>query len=174
MRDVGLLANRTVVGGYLAVHGSQKLFGSFGGPGLNATAAGFERLGMRPAQVMAALASVGELGGGVLTATGLADPLGPLAIAGAMSVATAVHRKQGPLAQRGGFELPLTNLALAIGLMSSGPGRLALGPPLPRSMTQVSVLAAVGITAVSLAQVLRAKPPTAARTTEESAAAGTR
>jgi hypothetical protein len=41
-------------------------------------------------------------------------------------------------------------------------------------MTRVSVLAAVGITAVSLAQVLRAKPPTAARTTEESAAAGTR
>ena len=141
MRDVGLLATRTVVGGYLAVHGSQKLFGSFGGPGLKATAAGFERLGMRPARVMAALASVGELGGGVLTATGLADPLGPLAIAGAMSVATAVHRKQGPLAQRGGFELPLTNLALAIGLMSSGPGHLALGPPLPRSMTSTPTTA---------------------------------
>jgi hypothetical protein len=47
--------------------------------------------------------------------TGIADPLGPLAVAGAMAGATAVHRKQGPLSQNGGFELPLTNLALAVG-----------------------------------------------------------
>jgi putative oxidoreductase len=171
MRDVGLLATRTVVGGYLAVHGSQKLFGSFGGPGLGATAAGFEALGMRPGRAMAVLAGVGELGGGVLTATGLADPLGPLAIAGAMSVATAVHRKQGPLAQRRGFELPLTNLALAVGMMSAGPGRLVLGPRLPRSLARLAFLGAVGITAVSLSQVLRPKPSTAPTTAEESAAA---
>ena len=83
-----------------------------------------------------------------------------------------MHRKQGPLAQRRGFELPLTNLALAIGLMSSGPGRLVLGPRLPKSLTRVSILGAVGITAVSLSQVLRAKPSTAAKTAEESAAVG--
>jgi len=101
-------------------------------------------MGMRPAKAMATLASARELGGGVLTATGLAYPLGPLAIAGAMSVATAVHRKPGPMSQKRGFELPLTNLALAIGLMSSEPGRLVLGPRLPKPLTRIAVLAAVG------------------------------
>jgi putative oxidoreductase len=169
MRNVGLLTARTVLGGYLAVHGAQKLFGSFGGPGLDATAAGFEAMGMRPAKAMATLASASELGGGVLTATGVAYPLGPLAIAGAMTVAAAVHRKQGPLAQKRGFELPLTNLALAIGLMSSGPGRLVLGPRLPKWLTRISVLGAVGIAAVSLWQLLRAKPPAPAEPAEETA-----
>ncbi|MGD0833761.1 MAG: DoxX family membrane protein [Candidatus Dormibacteria bacterium] len=46
---------------------------------------------------MAVLAGASELAGGVLTATGIADPLGPVAIAGAMSVATAVHRRQGSM-----------------------------------------------------------------------------
>ncbi|MGD0372947.1 MAG: DoxX family protein [Candidatus Dormibacteria bacterium] len=167
MRNVGLLATRTVLGGYLAVHGAQKLFGSFGGPGLDATAAGFEAMGMRPAKAMATLASASELGGGVLTATGLAYPLGPLAIAGAMSVATAVHRKQGPMSQKRGFELPLTNLAVAIGLMSSGPGRLVLGPRLPKSLTRIAVLGAVGMAAVSLSQLLRAKPPAPAEAAKD-------
>src|ERR1039458_4081680 len=167
MRNVGLLAARTVLGGYLAVHGAQKLFGSFGGPGLDATAAGFEAMGMRPAKAMATLASASELGGGVLTATGLAYPLGPLAIAGAMTVATAVHRKQGLMSQKRGFELPLTNLALAIGLMSSGPGRLVLGPRLPKSLTRIAVLAAVGMAAVSLSQLLGAKPPASAEAAED-------
>jgi putative oxidoreductase len=169
MRNVGLLAARTVLGGYLAVHGAQKLFGSFEGPGLDATAAGFEAMGIQPAKAMATLASATELGGGVLTATGLAYPLGPLAIAGAMAVATAVHRKQGPMSQKRGFELPLTNLALAIGLMSSGPGRLVLGPRVPKSLTRIAVLAAVGMTAVSLSQLLGAKPPTPAEAAEDTA-----
>ena len=159
MRNIGLLATRSIFGGYLAVHGAQKLFGAFGGPGLDATASGFEAMGMRPGKAMAALAGASELGGGVLTATGVADPLGPLAIAGTMVVASAVHRKQGPLAQNGGFELPLTNLAVAIGLLSSGPGRLRLGRRLPRSMTRISVLGGIALAAGSLAKLLSAAPP---------------
>jgi putative oxidoreductase len=117
MRNFGLLATRSVLGGYLAVHGAQKLFGAFGGHGLDATAAGFESMGLRPVKAGATLAGVSELGGGILTVTGIADPLGPLALSGAMAVAAAVHRKQGPLSQNGGFELPLTNLALAVGIL---------------------------------------------------------
>jgi len=94
----------------------------------------------------------------VLTATGMADPLGPLAIAGTMVVASAVHRKQGPLAQKGGFELPLTNLALAVGLLSTGAGRWRLGPRLPRGLTVVSSLVGTGMAAFSVSQLLRAKP----------------
>jgi putative oxidoreductase len=159
MRDIGLLTTRSVLGGYLAVHGAQKLFGSFGGPGLDATATGFEALGMRPAKAMALIAGVGELGGGVLTVTGVAAPLGPLAIAGAMVVAVSVHRKQGPMAQKRGFELPLTNLALAIGLISSGSGRWVLGPRLPRSLARIAAVAGTAVAAGSVVQLLRAKPP---------------
>src|SRR5271154_1944289 len=92
-RDLALLVERLVLGGYLAAHGAQKLFGSFGGPGLDATAAGFERLGLSPGREMAILAGASERGGGLLTATGVAEPLGPIMVAGAMTVATAVHRK---------------------------------------------------------------------------------
>jgi putative oxidoreductase len=168
MRNVGLLATRAVLGGYLAVHGAQKLFGSFGGPGLDATVEGFEKMGMRPARPLAVLAGASELGGGVLTATGIADPLGPLAIVGAMSVATAVHRKQGPLAQKAGFELPLTNLALAVGLMSTGPGRLVLGPRLPKSLARLSFVAGATIAGFSLSQLLRATPVAPAKPAEDS------
>jgi putative oxidoreductase len=173
VRHIGLLVSRTVLGGYLAVHGSQKLFGSFGGSGLDAVGAGFHAMGLRPGKVMAAVAGASELGGGVLTATGIADPLGPLAIAGTMVVAAAVHRKQGPMAQKGGFELPLTNLALAVGLLSSGPGRWRLGPRLSKPLTRISTVAGLAMAAAALSQLLRAKPPAPAAVVpdaEESAA----
>ena len=177
MRNVGLLATRAVLGGYLSVHGAQKLLGAFDGPGLDATGAGFDALGMRPGKAMATLAGASELGGGILTVTGIADPLGPLAIAGAMVVATAVHRTQGPMSQKGGFELPLTNLAVAIALISSGSGRLRLGPRLSKSLTGITVLAGAALTAGSVAQLLRAEPPSQAAmeaTAEATAEAGDR
>ena len=83
---------------------------------------------------MAAAAGITELGGGVLTAAGIADPAGPLAIMGAMTVAATTHRAKGPLNSRGGFELPLTNLAAAATLAVVGPGKFRLGPPLPRPL----------------------------------------
>ena len=113
---------------------------------------------MRPGKAMALAAGASEFGGGVLTVTGVAAPLGPLAIAGAMVVATAVHRKQGPMAQKKGFELPLTNLALAVGLISSGSGRWVLGPRLPKSMARLAAVAGTAVAAGSLVQLLRAKP----------------
>jgi putative oxidoreductase len=158
MRNVGLLISRLIFGSYLAVHGAQKLFGSFSGPGLEATGAGFESLGMRPGKVMAAIAGASELGGGVLTAAGIADPLGPLAIAGTMVVASTVHRKQGPLSTNGGFELPLTNFAVAAALLSAGPGKLRLGPHLSKSLTRLAVVGGATLAAVSLSQLLRAQP----------------
>jgi putative oxidoreductase len=159
MRNIGLLATRAVFGTYLAIHGAQKLFGSFGGSGLDTTGAAFESMGLRPGKAAAALAGASELGGGILTATGIADPLGPLAIAGTMVVASTVHRKQGPLAQNGGFELPLTNLAVAVALLASGSGRYRLGPAMPKSVTRLAVLGGVGLAAASVAQLLRFQPP---------------
>jgi putative oxidoreductase len=156
MRDVTLLGARLVLGGYLAVHGAQKLFGAFGGSGLDKTGAGFERIGLTPGKPMAGLAGATELGGGLLTAAGAAHPAGPLAIMGAMTVASTTHRAKGPLAAKGGFELPLTNLAAAATLAAVGPGRLSLGPRLPRSLTVAAAAGGGVLAAVSLAKLLTA------------------
>jgi len=142
MRSTLLFGARVVVGGYLAVHGAQKLFGAFGGPGLEKAAAGFERIGLAPGRQTAALAGAAELGGGLLTVAGAADPAGPLAIIGTMVVASATHRANGPLARDGGFELPLTNLAAASALAAAGPGRFRAGPALPGPLTAAA--AAIG------------------------------
>lgn len=119
MRNATILGTRLVLGGYLAVHGAQKLFGAFGGSGLDKAGAAFDRIGLSPGKQMAALAGITEIGGGVLTAAGIADPAGPLAIMGAMSIAATTHRTNGPLAAKGGFELPLTNLVAAAALSST-------------------------------------------------------
>jgi putative oxidoreductase len=170
MRDVALLGARLVLGGYLAVHGAQKLFGAFGGSGLDKAGAGFERIGLTPGKPMAALAGATELGGGLLTATGVADPAGPLAIMGAMSVAATTHRANGPLAANRGFELPLTNLAAAAALAAAGPGRLRLGPGLPRRLTVLGALAGGVMSAVSLTKMLTASASPAGQSTPAPAA----
>ena len=159
MRNAALLGTRIVVGGYLAVHGAQKLFGSFDGPGLDAVAGGFEHLGLTPGRPMATLAGASELGGGILTATGIADPLGPMVIVGTMAVASATHRAKGPLSAKGGYELPLTNLAVAAALAATGPGRWRLGPSLPTKLVRLSAAIGGALAALSLSKLLRAKPP---------------
>jgi putative oxidoreductase len=171
MRDVALLGARLVVGGYLAVHGAQKLFGAFGGSGLHKTGAGFERIGLSPGKPMAALAGATELGGGLLTAAGVADPAGPLAIMGVMSVAATTHRANGPLAANRGFELPLTNLAAAAALAVAGPGRLRLGPRLPRRLAVLGALAGGVMSAVSLTKMLRVPAAPAAQPAPAASAA---
>jgi putative oxidoreductase len=179
IRDIALLASRTVLGGYLAAHGAQKLFGTFGGHGLEPTAAGFERLGLRPGRVTATAAGLSELGGGLLTAAGLASPVGPVAIAGTMAVASAVHRASGPFAADRGYELPVTNLAAALALAVAGPGRYSLdgltGLRLHRILTGIVVAGAVGGAAVNVAMLLRGAPaqPVPAAPTPTPAETGT-
>jgi putative oxidoreductase len=154
VRHIGLFLARVVFGTYLAVHGAQKLFGWYEGRGLDATGAGFDKLGMKPGKLMAGVAGASELGGGLLTATGVAYPLGPLMIAGTMAVASTTHRKSGPLASNGGFELPLTNMAMAVALMSAGSGALRLGPHLSKSLTRKAVVGGVVLAGGALAQML--------------------
>jgi len=159
MRNVALLGTRLVLGSYLAVHGAQKLFGTFGGSGLDKAGAGFDRIGLRPGRTMAIAAGVSELGGGVLTAAGIADPAGPLAIMGAMSVAATTHRAKGPLNARGGFELPLTNLAAAATLAAVGPGKYRIGPSLPRPLAAAGAVGGGLLAAGLVARMLTAPPP---------------
>jgi putative oxidoreductase len=106
---------------------------------------------------MAALAATSEVTGGLLTAAGLADPLGPVVIAGTMAVAANVHRDKGPLAAKGGFELPLTNLAAAAALATIGPGRFSLDRLLgSRLSPRLAHLTAAGTTMAAVAVIARA------------------
>src|SRR3954463_4135527 len=125
--DLGLLFLRLVIGGTLAAHGAQKLFGWFGGPGLAGAAAGFESLGFTPGRRHALTASVVEIAGGLLLAVGLATPLAAAIVASVMIVAAvSAHLPRGFFAQNGGFEY---NLVLGVAGLTpafTGPGRLSL------------------------------------------------
>jgi putative oxidoreductase len=160
--DLALLVSRTVLGSYLAAHGAQKLFGSFGGPGIDKAAAGFHSMGLRPGHVMARLASISELGGGLLTLAGAADPLGPVALAGTMAVASTTHRANGPFTANRGYELPLTNLACALVLAVTGPGRFSVdglfGTRLPKCVTAATVVGGALLSAASIRTLLTLQP----------------
>lgn len=157
MRDLGQLILRLTVGTLLAGHGSQKLFGWFGGPGLKGTHGFMEMLGMRPGAVWGTMASLGETTGGTLTALGLLHPMGPLNIAGAMSVAIRRAHWNKPIwASQGGAELPLTNLAAALAIALAGPGRYSLdrmfGIRVPRWMAVLMWLSTIGATVTALSR----------------------
>ena len=94
--ELGLLVLRAVVGGLFIGHGSQKLFGWFGGAGPDGTGAFFESLGIRPGRAMARAAGFAELAGGLLFAAGLVTPLAAALLIAVMTCAIAtVHRPNG-------------------------------------------------------------------------------
>ena len=142
MKDAALLVLRATYGGLLAGHGAQKLFGWFGGHGLKGTAGWLESMGMKPGKPWAILAGASEFGGGLLTALGALNPIGPLATIGPMGMATAkVHWGKPIWVTEGGAELPMTNMAIALALGLTGPGKIALdnalGIRLPRRLVLV-------------------------------------
>jgi putative oxidoreductase len=125
-RDVGVLLVRLGVGGTLAAHGGQKLFGWLDGPGLEATAVGFDAMGFRPGRANAIAAGVAEIGSGAMLAAGLATPVAGAAAAGTMVVASAVHGGNGFFAQKGGYEYTAILGLTAVGVALAGPGRISL------------------------------------------------
>jgi putative oxidoreductase len=126
-RDLGVLLVRLTTGGLLAGHGAQKLFGSFGGYGLEGTAGWLDSMGFKPGKQWAMAAGASEFGGGMLTALGLLHPIGPLSSIGAMAVATrTAHRGKPIWVTEGGAELPVTNISVAVALSLVGAGRYSL------------------------------------------------
>jgi putative oxidoreductase len=149
MRSIGVLIVRLVVGGLLAGHGAQKLFGWFGGPGLQGTAGWLESLRLRPATLWARVAGGSEFGGGVLTMLGFLNPLGPIAAMGAMAMAwTKVHLGKPVWVTTGGAELPITNIAVLSALSLAGPGKLSidglLGIHVPRRLGILALASTLG------------------------------
>jgi putative oxidoreductase len=123
----GLLLARLVIGLLMAAHGSQKLFGWFGGYGLNGTGQFFEGLGFRPGRTFAALASLAEVGGGLFVALGLFGPIGPALILSVMIVgAVSVHWPHGLFAMSNGIEVPLLYSTIVAALALTGFGQFSL------------------------------------------------
>jgi putative oxidoreductase len=125
--DIALLALRVVVGLLMAGHGAQKLFGAFGGHGIEGTAGFFESIGVRPARRNAVAAGAAELGAGVLLVLGLMTPLAAALVISVMVVAIAtVHAKNGPWVTEGGYEYNVVLMAVAFALAGVGPGGISL------------------------------------------------
>lgn len=126
-RDLGLLLLRLGAGGVLAAHGAQKLFGWFGGHGIEGTGAFMESVGYAPGKASATAAGLAETGGGALLALGLATPAAGAAAAGAMGGATAIHAPNGFFNAEGGYEYAAT-----LGLAAGRPRHHRPRPDLPR------------------------------------------
>ncbi len=125
--DFGLFLLHAVVGLFFIGHGSQKLFGAFGGHGLAGTAGFFESLGLRPGRVHATGAGLAELVGGILLAFGLFVPLGAaLVVATMVAAITSAHAGKGPWVTDGGWELNVTYAVAAIALAGAGAGGWSL------------------------------------------------
>ncbi len=127
---------RGVLGPLFVGHGTQKLFGWFGGHGLERTGQDFESLGLRPGRRQALAAGTAEAVSGVLLTAGALTPL-----AGAIMTATmvtAIRRvlvEHGPWITEGGYEYALTIIAGAAAITEHGPGRPSVDAALmPRMM----------------------------------------
>lgn len=123
MTSVGLLILRLALALIFLGHGAQKLFGLFGGPGLEGTRQLMRHLGVRPAAWWGTILAVTECLAGLLIALGLLTPIGAALIVMVMAVAIAkVHWRKGFWNSQGGYEfnLILAALALVLGIMGAG------------------------------------------------------
>jgi len=125
-RDAGLLALRLGVGGTLVAHGTQKLFGWFGGHGIKGTAGAFEQMGFRPGRPSAMAAGLSEAAGGTMIMVGFGTPAAGSIAAGTMVAASSVHTPNGFFSANGGYELPALLGLSAAALSLTGPGDWSL------------------------------------------------
>jgi putative oxidoreductase len=122
--DLGRTALRLVIGPLFVGHGTQKLFGWFGGHGLDGTGAFFENIGLKPGKRHATAAGAAEAGGGALLTLGALTPVAAGLITGTMITAIRkVHLEKGPWVTNGGYEYNLTLIAAMLALTEVGPGR---------------------------------------------------
>lgn len=149
---------RTTIGLLFVGHGTQKLFGWFGGEGPEGTGQFFEQVGLRPGRRHALSAGAAEAGGGLLFALGAATPLAAAAISGSMITAIkTVHWEKGVWTTRGGYEYNLVLLAAVFGLTENGPGKWSVDGVLGRSRWGTRwALAALAAGAAGSAAVLAA------------------
>ena len=123
----GTLALRIPIGIIFVAHGAQKLFGAFGGYGLEGTGQFMASLGLTPGYLMALLAGSAEFFGGLALLFGVLVRPAAAALAVAMLVAIfSVHIDKGLFVDKNGYEYALALLAASVALLISGAGRLSL------------------------------------------------
>ena len=121
------LVFRVILGALFIGHGTQKLFGWFGGHGPEGTGEFFEKVGLKPGKEQAVAAGAAEAASGALIALGLLTPVGSALVIGVMAGAIrTVHAGKGPWVTEGGWEYPLVVGAAALALAEAGPGPLSL------------------------------------------------
>jgi putative oxidoreductase len=131
--NVARFAARSIIGGLFIGHGTQKLKGWFGGPGLQGTEGMMQALDMHPPRRNALAAGLSETAGGALLVTGFATPLASASLIGTMITAIRkVHLPNGPWAANGGYEYNLVLIAALLALAEEGPGDISLDSALGR------------------------------------------
>ncbi|MEV0680356.1 DoxX family protein [Actinosynnema sp. NPDC050436] len=132
--DLGLLVLRVALGAVFIGHGAQKVFGAFGGPGIDGFARQLADFGYREEKILAWVTGITELAGGALLVLGLFTPLAAAGILGVMANVIAL-KYGGSLFPSDGFrrflntdgvELELAYAAMAFALVFTGPGRAAI------------------------------------------------
>ena len=117
------LTLRVLIGGLFIGHGTQKLFGWFGGHGPEGTGGFFESLGLKPGKRNAIAAGAAEAGGGALLASGVALPLAGAALTGTMTTAIRhVHGSKGPWSSDGGWEYNAVLIAATLAVIEEERG----------------------------------------------------
>ncbi len=144
------LALRGTVGTLFVGHGMQKLTGSFGGEGIDATAQTFDKMGMRPGKHHAVAAGASEAAGGALLVAGLFTPAAVAMLSGVMITAIrTVHLRNGVWVTKGGYEYNLVLLASLYAIADVGPGHISLDALRGKNRAGAHwALAAVGFGAV--------------------------
>jgi putative oxidoreductase len=152
--DLGRVLLRLTIGGTFFVHGTQKLFGWFGGGGPEGTGQFFESVGLRPGKQNAIAAGATETGGGILIALGLATPLAAAGLSAVMITALrTVVWNEGFKPATGEHEVLLATGALA--LTETGPGAPSLDSALGLESSGLGwTLAALGAGAAGSAMAI--------------------
>jgi putative oxidoreductase len=145
--DIGLFVLHVAVGLAFAAHGAQKLFGLFGGHGIEGTAGFFEQIGLRPGKLQAWASGFAEFGGGVLIALGLFVPFAAAALIAVMVAAVlTVHLRNGFFATENGYEYNLELIAAAFALAAIGAGEWSLDAALGLDLAGTAwALGALGV-----------------------------
>jgi putative oxidoreductase len=125
--DLGLLIIRLALAAVFIYHGSQKLFGAFGGPGIEGFTGFLKSLNVPMPEVSAWLAALAEFVGGIILVLGTGTRLAVIPMIITMIVAIVKVHPSAFSAQNGGMEYPLVLGSVLLGLLLIGPGRITIG-----------------------------------------------
>lgn len=133
------LALRISAGIIFVAHGAQKLFGSFGGYGLEGTGQWMASIGLEPGYLMALGAGSAEFFGGLALILGLLTRPAAFVLAITMVVAiVTVHLSNGLFLSNNGYEFGLALLGMSVALVFSGGGKFSLDRKISQLMSNKS------------------------------------